>query len=344
MTETIRFGTDGWRALIAEDFTFANLRRIADAAGRVFAEDNPGGTILVGYDTRFEAAAFAAEASAVIAAHGLTVRCSDKMLPTPALSWATDRSDAVGAVMLTASHNPSEYLGFKLKMGDGGSAPPSFTKRVEAALPAEDPGRSAAAFATVDLLSDYLNSLVELVDADVIAGANLHLVVDPLYGAGQGYLAAVLARLGAEVVEIHADPNPGFGGLHPEPIPPWIDEMQRAVLDANFDAGFTTDGDADRIGACDRHGEFVNPQRIFALTLAPPRRGPRHDRQGRQDAVHLGARRPHRRAPRPRGHHHPDRLQVHLRADDRAPEEPRPRRRAFSSAGRRAAASACRSG
>lgn len=267
MTETIHFGTDGWRALIADEFTFANLRRIADASGRIFAEDNPGGTILVGYDTRFQADVFAAEASAVLASHGLTVRCSDKMLPTPALSWATDRSDAVGAVMLTASHNPSEYLGFKLKMGDGGSAPPSFTKRVEAALPAEDPGRSSAPFATVDLVTDYLNSLVDLVDTDAIASANLHVVVDPLYGAGQGYLAAVLARLGAEVVEIHAEPNPGFGGLHPEPIPPWIDEMQRAVLDAQFDAGFTTDGDADRIGACDRHGEFVNPQRIFALTL-----------------------------------------------------------------------------
>jgi phosphomannomutase len=263
----IRFGTDGWRAIIGEEFTFANVRRIADAAGRVFAEDAPAGTVLVGYDTRFRADAFAAEAAAAIAAHGLRVRLSDRMLPTPALSWATDRSDAIGAVMLTASHNPAEYLGFKLKMADGGSAPPSFTQRVEAALPSEAPERCSAEFQTVDLVTDYLNALYELVDAEEISEAGLHVAVDPLFGAGQGYLAALLGRLGASVIEIHAESNPGFGGLHPEPIPPWIDSLQRTVLDAGFDAGFVTDGDADRIGACDRHGGFVNPHRILALVI-----------------------------------------------------------------------------
>lgn len=263
----IRFGTDGWRAIIGEEFTFENVRRIADAAGRIFAEDAPGCTVLVGYDTRFRADAFAAEAAATLASHGLDVRLADRMLPTPALSWATDRSDAAGAVMLTASHNPCEYLGFKLKMADGGSAPPSFTKRVEAALPDTAPERSSAAFRTEDLVTEYLNALYELVDADAIAGADLHVAVDPLFGAGQGYLAAILGRLGATVIEIHAEPNPGFGGLHPEPIPPWIDELQRTVLDAGFDAGFVTDGDADRIGACDKHGAFVNPHRILALVI-----------------------------------------------------------------------------
>ena len=124
MTTDIHFGTDGWRAVIGDGFTYESLRRVADAAGRVFAQDNPGGTILVGYDTRFEAGSFAAAAAEVMAGHGLTVRVSDRYLPTPALCFSVARDDAaVGGVMLTASHNPSEYLGFKLRMSDGGASP-----------------------------------------------------------------------------------------------------------------------------------------------------------------------------------------------------------------------------
>ena len=140
MTTDIHFGTDGWRAVIGDDFTYESLRRVADAAGRVFSADNPGGTILVGYDTRFEAGSFAAAAAEVMAAHGLTVKVSDRYLPTPALCFSVARDDAaVGGVMLTASHNPSEYLGFKLRMADGGASPVEFTDRVEAELLAEPP-------------------------------------------------------------------------------------------------------------------------------------------------------------------------------------------------------------
>ncbi len=267
MSDEIRFGTDGWRAVIAEDFTFDNVRRIADAAGSVMAADHPGALVLVGYDTRFEADAFAAAAAGVLASHGLRVRVSDAPLPTPALSWAADRSEAAGAIMLTASHNPAKYCGFKLKTADGGSAPPEYTKRVEAVLPAAPPAAPPGEFETADLVSAYLADLKTLVDGEAIRRANMRVVVDPLFGAGQGYLARVLRELGVEVEELHAEPNPGFGGLHPEPIPPYIDAMRRAVVDGGFPAGFTTDGDADRIGACDRHGNFVNPQRIFSLVL-----------------------------------------------------------------------------
>lgn len=266
MGADIRFGTDGWRAIIAEDFTFDNVRRIADAAGRVFASDSPGGHVMVGYDTRFRADAFAATTASVLASHGLRVTLSDRMLPTPALSWATDRSDAVGAVMLTASHNPASYLGFKLKMADGGSAPPSFTARVEAALPAEVP-QATAGFETADIASGYLADLAGFVDGDAIRGAGLRVAVDSLYGAGQGYLADTLRSLGVEVTELHAEANPSFGGLHPEPIPPHIDELAAAVRDNGLFAGFCTDGDADRIGAVDSAGGFVNPHRIFGLVL-----------------------------------------------------------------------------
>jgi len=265
MASDVRFGTDGWRAVIGADFTYDNLRRVADAAGRVFASDSPGGLVLVGYDTRFEAGSFAAAAAEVLASHGLRVRVSDRYLPTPALCWSVAHDkEAVGGVMLTASHNPSEYLGFKLRMADGGASPVAFTDRVEAQM-APEPPTARGEFETVDLVGPYLDALRSAVDGEAIRRAGLRVVVDPLYGAGQSYLADVLRDLGAEVLEIHDQRNPGFGGLHPEPIPPWTDAARDAVLAGRHDAAFVTDGDADRIGALDATGAFVSPHRIIAL-------------------------------------------------------------------------------
>lgn len=265
----IRFGTDGWRAVIGDDFTYANLRRVADAAGRVFAADHPGGLVIVGHDTRFEAENFARAAAEVLAAHGLRVRLTDAYLPTPALCWSVAHDDdAIGGVMLTASHNPAPYLGFKLRMADGGASPVDFTNRVEAALLSEPPARDAGSAATVetaDLVGPYLEALRDMVDGDLIAAANLRVAVDPLFGAGQTYLAETLRSFGVEVTELHGERNPSFGGLHPEPIPPHIDEVRAYVRDHGLDAAFITDGDADRIGAADRNGNFVNPHRIIAL-------------------------------------------------------------------------------
>ncbi len=269
MATDIRFGTDGWRAVIGADFTYDNLRRVADAAARVIAVSNPGGLVLVGYDTRFEAGSFARAAAEVLAARGLRVRLSDRYLPTPALCWAVARDpEAIAGVMLTASHNPAPYLGFKLRMADGGASPKSFTDRVEAELAAEAPGSDADAAAgveTADLVGPYLEALRAMVDPDLIAKAKLRVVVDPLYGAGQTYLAETLRSFGVDVTELHAERNPGFGGLHPEPIPPHIAEAQAYVREHRLDAAFVTDGDADRIGAADSNGVFVNPHRIIAL-------------------------------------------------------------------------------
>ncbi len=266
-TSDIHFGTDGWRAVIADDFTYDNLRRVADAAGRIFAEDHPGGLVLVGFDTRFEAGAFAAAAAEVLASHGLRVRVSDRYLPTPALCWSVAHDDdAIGGVMLTASHNPAAYLGFKLRMQDGGASPVSFTDRVEAVLLPDAPV-ARGSFQTVDLVGPYLEALRAFVDADAIAASGLHVAVDPLYGAGQTYLADTLRSFGVTVTEIHGERNPGFGGLHPEPIPPHIDEVRELVRTQGLDAAFITDGDADRIGAADRNGVFVNPHRIIALVV-----------------------------------------------------------------------------
>jgi len=261
----IHFGTDGWRAVIGDDFTYDALRRVADAAGRVFAADSPGGTVLVGYDTRFEADSFAAAAAEVLASHGLTVRVSDRYCPTPALCWSVSRDEAaVGGVMLTASHNPAQYLGFKLRMSDGGASPVSFTDRVEAEL-RDEPPVARGSYESFDLVGPYLSDLAAFVDADAIRAAGLKVAVDPLYGAGRSYLASTLRTLGVEVTELHGDGNPGFGGLHPEPIPPHIDEARALVRGGGLDAAFITDGDADRIGAADRTGAFVDPHRIIAL-------------------------------------------------------------------------------
>lgn len=265
MTPEIKFGTDGWRAVIGADFTYENLRRVADASGRVIAQQNPGGRVLVGFDTRFEAGTFAAAAAEILASHGLDVVVSDRYLPTPALCWSVARDEAaVAGVMLTASHNPAEYLGFKLRMADGGASPVSFTEQVEAALETAAPsGRGG--YALADFVGPYLAALRDMVDADAIASAKLRVVVDPLYGAGQSYLASLLRDLGVEVHELHAERNPGFGGLHPEPIPPWTDAARDAVVEGGYDAAFVTDGDADRIGAVDGSGEFVSPHKIIAL-------------------------------------------------------------------------------
>lgn len=265
MSTDIKFGTDGWRAVIGDDFTYENLRRVADAAGRVFSADHPGGLVLVGYDTRFEAGSFAAAAAEVLASHGLRVRVSDSYIPTPGLCWSVARDDdAIGGVMLTASHNPSEYLGFKLRMSDGGASPVSFTQRVEAELVDGAPS-ARGEFELVDMVGPYLDALRSAVDAEAIGRANLQVVVDPLFGAGQGYLAGLLREMGADVLELHAERNPGFGGLHPEPIPPWTDAAADAVREGGLDAAFVTDGDADRIGAVDSLGAFVSPHRIIAL-------------------------------------------------------------------------------
>jgi phosphomannomutase len=261
----IHFGTDGWRAVIGKDFTDADLRRVADAAGRVWAEEHPGGRIIVGYDTRRDADQFAASAAEVLASHGLDVVLSDSYCPTPALCWSVAHDEAaIGGAMLTASHNPAEYLGFKVRMEDGGASPVSFTDRIEAVL-RDDAPSGTAAYAVRDLMGPYLAALEKMVDGEAIRSAGLRVVVDPLYGAGRAYLASVLESFGVEVTEIHGEKDPSFGGLHPEPIPPHIDEARRLVCSGGYDAAFITDGDADRIGASDATGAFVDPHRIIAL-------------------------------------------------------------------------------
>lgn len=269
----IHFGTDGWRAIIGEDFTPDNLNRVVAAAARIFKEEavaagrdaDAPGTLIVGHDCRQDAHAYAELAAQVAAGEGFNVLLTEDYCPTPTLCWSVAHNDdAVGGIMLTSSHNPAEYLGVKLRMADGGASPAEFTDRVEAVLPPE-PTDILGPFQTADLMTDYLAALRELVDVEAIRGANLRVVCDPLYGAGRHYLADLLRDMGVEVVEIHNAEDPTFAGLHPEPIQPWVDEGLAKVGELGYDALFINDGDADRIAAGDSHGNYVNAHRIITL-------------------------------------------------------------------------------
>ena len=268
----IHFGTDGWRAIIGEDFTPDNLNRVVAAAARIFKEEavaagrdpQAPGTLIVGHDCRQDAHAYAELAAQVAAGEGFNVLLTEDYCPTPTLCWSVAHNDdAVGGIMLTSSHNPAEYLGVKLRMADGGASPAEFTDRVEAVLPPE-PTDILGPFQTADLMTDYLAALRELV-VEAIRGANLRVVCDPLYGAGRHYLAGLLRDMGVEVVEIRNTEDPTFAGLHPEPIQPWVDEGLAKVGELGYDALFINDGDADRIAAGDSRGNYVNAHRIITL-------------------------------------------------------------------------------
>jgi phosphomannomutase len=286
---------------MGEGFDTKTLARVADAAARVFCVERPQGAqesnsnnrIIISYDCRENAGRYAALAGSVMAAHGFEVVVSDTYCPTPTLCWSVANDpQAVGGMMLTSSHNPAEYLGVKLRMADGGASPAAFTDRVEAALEDELPACYTTALAAAeasssgvpgaptvscaltshlrfsDLMTPYLHDLMSFVDAELIKAARLRVVVDSLFGAGRVYLAQVLRQLGVEVREVNAGCDPRFGGLHPEPIAPWIATGAEAVSKLGYDACFVTDGDADRIGAADSDGAFVSPHRILALIVA----------------------------------------------------------------------------
>jgi phosphomannomutase len=272
--EKIKFGTDGWRGVIGDDFTFANVRRVAAATAEyVRTEGEPARGLVVGYDTRFLSAESARVAAEVVAAAGIPVTLADQATPAPALSYAVVSRKTAGAIVITASHNPYRWNGFKFKAPYGGSAAPDIIRRIETHLHKLDraPGRTrkrkTAAIETVDLITPYLKRLKELVHLDRIQASGRRFVIDPMYGAGRGCIARIFAEAGIPCAEIHGELNPIFPGLNPEPIEPHVEDLRRAVRAGNYDAGFATDGDADRIGAMDRDGEFIDSHKIFSILL-----------------------------------------------------------------------------
>lgn len=285
----IHFGTDGWRAVISDTFTFHNLRMvtqaIADAvASGSWANGETGPDVdphkmVVGFDTRFLSDRFATEVARVLAANGFTVYLSHADAPTPAISYAVRNLNAIAGVMITASHNAPRYNGVKLKSAYGGSSLPEQCRQVEVYLnDNENQGRGPnlmdyeqatrnkqiVRFNPIPAYNDHLRNLIDL---DIIASNPPRFVVDSMYGAGRGVIRGILQGTGCEVQEIRGEMNPGFGGVHPEPIMRYLGALAGAVSTGMGSFGLATDGDADRIGAMDERCNFVDPHKIMALAL-----------------------------------------------------------------------------
>ncbi|MBN1669273.1 MAG: phosphoglucomutase/phosphomannomutase family protein [Anaerolineales bacterium] len=286
----IQFGTDGWRAVISDTFTFHNLRlvsqAIADALRSDFWNDGPKANLevdprkmVVGFDTRFLSDRYARDVARVLAANGFNVMLTQADCPTPAISYAIQNLKAVGGIVITASHNAPRYNGVKLKAHYGGSASPEQSRRVEVYLnDNEERGRGPnlmdwelarqqGLIERFNPLPAYFEHLRNLIDFDAIAENPPRVVVDSMHGSGRGVIKSILQGTGCEVQEIRGEMNPGFGGTHPEPIGRNLSALAGAISTGMGDLGLATDGDADRIGAMDERGNFVDPHKIMALAL-----------------------------------------------------------------------------
>ena len=274
MMDTIKFGTDGWRGIIAEDFTFQNARLVAQAIARyvVRGEDARKG-VLVGYDHRFAADNVAAAIANVISAAGIPVWLADKPCPTPAISLLVRQRHAAGGIVVTASHNPYAWNGIKYKASYGSSALPSIVAQIENELAgviatgAPPLGPRKEFIQPLEPLAPYLDTIEKLIDWQRLRDAKLRFVSDPMHGSAAGVLRELFTRNGVVCDEIRGNRDPRFGGVHPEPIEPHIEALRQAVLAGKYDAGLAADGDGDRIGAIDRDGSFINPHQIFSLLV-----------------------------------------------------------------------------
>jgi phosphomannomutase len=265
----VKFGTDGWRGIIADDFTYANVRVAAAAiANYVLANEDAAAGVCIGYDTRFGSRSFAKVVAEVMVGAGIPVTMAKEITPTPALSYAVRERKAAGGVMITSSHNPAEWNGVKYKASYGGSGKPSIMTAIEGYL--LEPLPQAAVAATVEEVNfnpEYIAAIAKFVDLEAIKASGYKFLVDVMYGAGRGVLAGIFTRAGIPFVEIRNEINPLFPGINPEPILPHIKATQEAVVAEKCDAGLITDGDADRIGAVDEHGNVVDAHKIFSVLL-----------------------------------------------------------------------------
>jgi phosphomannomutase len=269
MAQEIKFGTDGWRGIIADDFTFENVRRVAGAiASYILKYEEPKHGIVVGYDTRFASARFARIVAEVTAAAGIPVKLSNDYATTPSVSFAVKHQGAAGGVMVTSSHNPWNWNGVKFKGKFGGSATPAIMKKIEEELAAgAAPKGEQAAIEEVDFKKAYIAAVCAFADMDLIAKTKFKFAIDAMYGSGRGVLAGIFAARGVPHIAIREELNPLFPGINPEPIPPHTAMLQETVVREKCDAGLATDGDADRIGAVAEDGAFVDSHKIFCVIL-----------------------------------------------------------------------------
>jgi phosphomannomutase len=270
----IKFGTDGWRGVIAEDFTDENIRKVSHAIARYAVRaERPGSGILVGYDTRFGSERFARVAASAVAASGTPVWLAAEACPTPAISLLVRLRGAAGGIQITASHNPYRWNGIKYKASYGSSASSVIVAQIEMELdkvlrdgvPALPPREDL--IHSLDVRTVYLETLGSLVDWDRLRASKFRFLIDPMHGAGRGLLRELFHRHGIEAGEIRGRRDPLFGGVNPEPIEPHVEALRLAVREGGYDVGFALDGDADRIGAIDCDGTFITPHQIFAILL-----------------------------------------------------------------------------
>lgn len=268
MTE-IKFGTDGWRGVIADDFTFENVRRVAGAiAAYVLKHEDASRGVIVGYDTRFASQRAARLVAEVIAGAGIAVKIASDYSPTPAISFGVKNNRAAGGVVVTSSHNPWNWNGVKFKGKFGGSATPAIMKVIETELRSGSmPKGERAAIDEVDLKEAYIPAICAFADLDRIRKANFKFAIDSMHGSGRGVLARIFSENGISFVAIRQELNPLFPGINPEPIEPHIAMLQETVVREHCHAGFATDGDADRIGAVAEDGSFVDSHKIFSVLL-----------------------------------------------------------------------------
>lgn len=276
-TNPIKFGTDGWRAVIAEDFTFENVRYCAQGVADYLKDKKLAGRgLVIGYDTRFASEDFAAAVAEVVAGNGIKVYLCPRATPTPVVSYGVLAKKAGGAVIITASHNPPAYNGFKFKDEHGSSAADKITSKiVDFISKSYDSGefdrlplaeaKEKGLVEECDLEPVYFKQIEKLIDLKPLRNAGLKLVIDPMYGAGTGYLKKALGGGTTEIIEINNEQNPLFPGIHPEPIMPHLNKLAEIVKAQKANAGLATDGDADRMGIVDEKGNFVTQLQVFAL-------------------------------------------------------------------------------
>jgi alpha-D-glucose phosphate-specific phosphoglucomutase len=276
-TNPIKFGTDGWRAIIAEDFTFDNVRVCAQATAQYLKRSGLAAKgCVIGYDTRFQSEAFAAVCAEVLAANDITVHLASTFAPTPVIGYAILTHKAGGSIVITSSHNPGVYNGFKFRTEWGGSAPPEILAQIEELADQAygkdvprmplDEAKSRALVKLFDPKPAYMDHLGELLELKTLKNTGLRVVADPMHGAGMGYIREALSGGSTDAYEIRGDVNPAFPGMHnPEPIARNLEMTVAAVKDLEAKVALCTDGDADRIGVLDHSGRFVNQLETYAL-------------------------------------------------------------------------------
>jgi phosphomannomutase len=272
---TIRFGTDGWRGRIAEDYTFDNVRRCAQGFANYLVEQGKrGADVVVGHDQRFAAEHFAAAAAEVMTANGFRVWLTDGATPTPVISYSVVDKGAAGAINITASHNPPWDSGFKVRDETGGAVAPERLTQIEAAIPeladvrrmGLEEGLAEGRIAQFDPVPSYTGHIGKLIDLEPIKQAGFKVLVEPMWGNGSGWFPRLLAGGSTRVLEIHQERNPVFPEMtRPEPIPPNVDVALARTVELEADVLLITDGDADRMGIGDEHGVFINQLQVYAL-------------------------------------------------------------------------------